>query len=163
MNRIIETILIFAAQVLVLNHLDFMSYLYPQLFILILIGLPAYINKSTQVALAFILGLAADLFVATPGIHASACMLIVFLRFGFINRYDMEEIIANRASLNIRTLGLPKYIIMSSILVLVYHVMVFGLESLGAFNGLAFLLTVLVSTTTTMGIILLIQLLFYSK
>jgi hypothetical protein len=160
MRNLIKYILVFIAQVVVLNHLDFATYLKPQLFILILINLPPYLNKSVQMLLGFGLGLAADLFVSTPGIHASACMILILARFAFINRYEMEEVIANRDSLGINNTGLSKYLVLSGILVLVYHLYVFGLESLGAVNYVNYLLTVIISSITTYSLILLLQFLY---
>ncbi len=67
-------------QFVVFNHLGFTAYLAPQVFIVLLITLPLHISKPYQVLLGFILGLIADFFVGTPGIHASACMWLVMIR-----------------------------------------------------------------------------------
>ncbi|MBR9861145.1 hypothetical protein GYB22_10460 [bacterium] len=163
MKRIIEAILIFFAQVLVLNHLDFSAYIHPQIFIAIILVLPPYLNKSLQIGIAFILGLIMDLFLSTPGIHASCCTTLALARFAFINRFEMEEIIANKTQLSVSNLGLGKFLLITGILVPFYHLMVFGLESIGALHFVTYLLTVLVSSLLALVIILLLQFLFHSN
>ena len=163
MNRIIGLILIMAFQVVILNHLELTAYLYPQVFILILINLPPFINKSYQVLLAFALGLIADFFTSTPGLHASACMFLALLRIGLLNRYDIEEVKANRSWLNLGTMAMDKYIFLSAVLVLFYHLYAFGLESMGALNSVYYFITVGLSSLVSFVIILLIQYLFIKR
>ena len=161
MNKILAAIALFAFQVVVLNHMDFSRFLYPQLFILILISLPPYIKKSWQVVIAFSLGIAADLFASTPGIHASACLILIMFRMFILTRYDMDEIVANKTTINIFTIALDKYVFISLSSVLVYHIYAFALESIGAINPLNYLITVLLSSLVSFSLILLIQYLFY--
>ena len=163
MRLTISYILLFAAQVVVLNHLDFSMYLKPQLFILILISLPPYLNRSLQMIIAFGLGLMLDLFVSTPGLHASACMLLILLRMFLVNRMDVEEILANHDPIRYSNLGSARFLFLSGILVLVYHLYVFGIESIGAVNIVNYFLTVLISSVATYTLILLIQYLYSSN
>jgi len=76
-------------QFIVFNRLGFTAYLAPQVFIVLLITLPLHISKPYQVLLGFFLGLIADFFVGTPGIHASACMWLVMIRFGLLGAQDL--------------------------------------------------------------------------
>lgn len=163
MTKIIAAIVLFAFQVVVLNHLEFSAYLYPQLFILILIMMPASVNKTWQMVIAFGLGLLADLFVGTPGLHASSSLLIALLRIGLLNRYDIEEVVANRSLIHVGTLGLEKFIYLALILTVSYHAISFGLESIGALNSLNYLLTVLLSSVVTFLLILSVQFMFYKR
>lgn len=152
-----------AFQVVILNQLELTAYLYPQVFIMILINLPPFINKSYQVLLAFALGLLADFFASTPGLHASACMFLALIRIGLLNRYDIEEVKANRSWLNLGTMALDKYVFISAILILFYHIYAFGLESIGALNYVYYFITVGVSALLSFLIILLIQFLFIKR
>ena len=163
MRLITSYILLFLVQVVVLNKLDLIMYLQPQLFILILISLPPYLNKSVQVLVAFLVGLAADMFIYTPGLHASACLLLILLRLFFVSRMDMDEIIANHAPINFRTTGWTSYLVLTGVLVLFYHLYVFALQSIGAVNVVNYFLTVLISSIATYTIILLIQFLYNSN
>lgn len=163
MNKILGYIGLFAFQVIVLNHLDLSQYIYPQAFILMLIALPPFLNRSWQVVIAFALGLLVDLFIGTPGLHASASMFLVLFRMFLLNRYDIDEIVANRSSLNISTLPLDKFMYLSLSCVLFYHFLVFALESVGAIHLKTYLLTVLISSFATFLIILFIQFFFHKR
>ena len=163
MNKILAAIAIFAFQVVVLNHLDFSRFIYPQMFILVLIALPPYLSKTVQILIAFGLGLAADLFVSTPGIHASACMFITLYRMWMLNSYDLDEMIANREAFNIQTVSLDKYVFVSFSMVILYHLYAFGLESIGAIHWFNYGVTVLISSAVSLLLIFLIQFLFYRR
>ena len=91
MNRLLYWILILALQVVIFNHLELSAYIVPQLFIILLITLPVHLSKSVQVIIAFGLGLLADFFVSTPGIHASACLWLIILRMSLLARLDLKD------------------------------------------------------------------------
>ncbi|MFY0642854.1 MAG: rod shape-determining protein MreD [Bacteroidia bacterium] len=163
MNRAVGIILLLGLQIIVLNHLEFSSYLMPQVFVMILIGLPPYIKRSYQVLIGFALGLFMDFFNHSPGLHASAAMFTVMLRLMILQRYDLEEIVANRTWLNLGNLSLEKYGFIAAVLTLFYHMYAIGLELIGALNSLNYLLTVVLSSLLAFLLILLFQFLFSRK
>ena len=163
MNRVIGIILLLALQIVVLNHLEFSIYLVPQVYIMILIGLPPFLKRSYQVLIAFGLGLLMDFFTHSPGLHASAAMFTIMLRMLLLQRYDLDEIVANRDWLNLKTLAMDKYLFIASVLILFYHLFAVGLMLLGALNSLNYLLTVLFSTLIAFLLILLLQVLLSRK
>jgi rod shape-determining protein MreD len=157
MNKVFGWILIFGLQVVVFNHLDFSSYVLPQVFIILLISLPLHTSKINQVLIGFGLGLLADLFLSTPGIHASACMTLILIRMWLLSRLDLKEQIANKLSFNAKTVGLPTFFYVTTVLVVIYHLYVFSLESIGAIYWVKMLLTTLISSALSLLIIGLIQ------
>lgn len=163
MNKILGYIGLIFLQVVVLNHMDLSRFLYPQVFILLMISLPPYINRSIQVLIAFGLGLIMDLFTGTPGLHASASMFLILFRMFLLSRYDIEEVIANRESININTFPLDKFLYLSTSCIVFYHTMVFALESVGAIHLKTYLLTVLISSFSSFLIILFIQFVFHKR
>jgi hypothetical protein len=146
-------------QLVVFNHLGFTSHLAPQVFIILLITLPLHISKSYQMLLGFLVGLVADLFIGTPGIHASACMWLIMLRFFLLGAQDLKEQIANHLPYNIHSVGLSTFAATATSLVLFYHLYVFWLESIGAINWIFILLTTLLSSLFTLIVIGAVQLL----
>jgi len=163
MNRLFYWILILALQVFVFNHLEFSSFLMPQLFVLLLITLPVHLSKTLQIIIAFSLGLFADFFVATPGIHASGCLWLILIRLGLLSRVDLKEQEANRLAFNAKTVGNTTFMYIASILVLFYHTYIFILENLGAFNGGQILLTAFLSSTFTMLLIGFVQYVSFNR
>lgn len=155
-RRVFYWLIILFLQFVVFNHLGFSAHLVPQVFILLLITLPLHISKLYQVIIAFFLGLLADMFIGTPGIHASACLWLVMLRFALLDAQDLKEQIANHLPYNVHTAGLSAFSSTAAILVLAYHFYVFWIESFGAVNWFYLLITTIASTLfslTFMGVV----------
>lgn len=71
-------------QVLILNNLNLGGYINPYLYILFLLILPVAIPGWLLLFLGFFLGLIIDVFLNTPGIHASATVFLAFMRPFFL-------------------------------------------------------------------------------
>ncbi len=77
-------ILLVLLQVLVLNHINFLGYINPYIYILFIILYPVKNNSSLFIFLSFLLGLCVDIFSDSGGVHAAASVTIAFLRPGFL-------------------------------------------------------------------------------
>lgn len=89
MNKIVVNILRFilliAVQVLVCNHVHLFGFINPYIYILIFLLLPLEIPKTAQYLIAFGAGLIVDIFSMTYGVHASASLLVAFVRPYLVN------------------------------------------------------------------------------
>ena len=157
MTRLLYWISIFALQVLLFNHLDLTAFLVPQIFIILLITLPLHTKKIYQVLIAFGLGLLADFFVATPGIHTSACLFLVMLRMTILNTQDLKEEIANRLNYTARNVGVLPFSFTVLILVFFYHLYIFWIGSIGAINTYNLLVTTFMSSVFSLTVIAILQ------
>ncbi|WP_046756546.1 hypothetical protein [Kordia jejudonensis] len=113
-------------QVLICNHIDFLGYINPLVYIYFLLLFPFNANKSLFLVIAFILGLTIDMFSDTGGAHAAACVIIAYirpfvLRFSFGISYEHQSIKLENTAFGQRML----YII---ILTFIHHFFVFLLE-----------------------------------
>lgn len=80
-KQIIRFILFVLVQALVLNHMPALHrFVTPYLYFLFLIWLPFNVSRPWMLILGFITGFALDLFTKTPGLHASACLWLAYLR-----------------------------------------------------------------------------------
>lgn len=77
-------VILVLVQVLLLNHINFMGFINPYLYILFIILLPISLSSWRIILLAFLLGLTVDVFGDTGGIHASACLVMAYLRPGIL-------------------------------------------------------------------------------
>lgn len=150
-------------QVLVLNHLDFSAYVVPQVFILLLISMPLGWSKMTQMTAAFGVGLVADLFVGTPGIHTSACLWLVLIRIGILNTQDIKQQVANKLTYDVNAVGFTPFLYTTAILVLFYHLYIFWLQNIGALHWSNYLLTAFISSILSLTIIGVIQYLSFQR
>lgn len=157
MNRFLQWILIIGFQIIVLNHLDISSYIYPQVFVVLLVILPLHLKKSYQILIAFGLGLIMDLFVYSPGIHMSACLWLIGFRMLLLSTQDLKEHINNKLSYSLMTVGLVPFFKTLLILLLFYHFYVLGLEGFGHIKLKQFIITGLSSSLLSLTIIGIFQ------
>lgn len=119
-------VLLVLIQVLLLNHINFMGFINPYLYILFILVYPIDANKSLLIFLSFLLGLSIDLFSDSGGIHAAACVAIAYVRplllkfsFGVSYEYNMVKIS------KMPLFGRMLYI---SLMVVIHHLILFSLE-----------------------------------
>ncbi len=148
---------IMALQLLVLNHLGFSAFVMPQVFIVLLISMPLHWSKMIQVAVGFGLGLLIDLFIGSPGIHASACLWLVLLRIGILNTQDIKQQIANKLPYDIYSVGVTPFFYSALVLVFFYHFYIFWIQNIGSANGHRYLITTLISSFLALTIIAITQ------
>lgn len=145
-------------QVLVLNHINFLGFVNPYLYILFIIVFPLSGNKSLLIFLSFLLGLSIDIFGDSGGVHAAACVFISYIRpailkfsFGVSYEYNMVKI--NKVPIAERL----TYI---SIMVLLHHIVLFTLEIFSFSHILLLLKSTLFSGIFSIILVLCTLLLF---
>lgn len=114
------------AQVLLFNHINFLGYVNPYIYIIYIILAPINSNKSVFLFISFLLGLTIDIFGDSGGIHAAACLVIAFsrpvvLRSVFGLSYEFQTIKLNRV-------GLGPLVTYVATTVLIHHIILFSLE-----------------------------------
>jgi hypothetical protein len=124
--NILRFITLLLLQVLLLNHVNFLGYVNPYLYILFIILFPLDGNRSLLIFLSFLLGLSIDTFGDSGGVHAAASVFIAYLRFPILKfsfgvSYEYNMIRINKAPL----IEQLTYI---SLMVLGHHLVLFILE-----------------------------------
>lgn len=114
------------AQVLICNHIDFLGYIDPLVYIYFILLFPFNANRSFFLVAAFLLGLTIDIFSDSGGANAAACVIIAYirpfvLRFSFGISYEHQSVKLENTAFGQR-MG---YII---ILTFVHHFFFFLLE-----------------------------------
>jgi hypothetical protein len=117
------------------------------------------INWSSHIVLllSMLMGFGIDIFSNTLGMHMSACLLIGFLRPYIINLIAPREGIEIILSLDIRGLGITKFFVYSSLMVLVHHLWLYVLEAFTFLFILDLLFRVFLSSLATLMLIFLSQ------
>jgi len=113
-------------QVLLLDHINFLGFINPYLYILFIVIYPFTGNKGLLIFLAFLLGLTIDMFNDSGGIHAGASTFIAYarpalLKFAFGVSYEY-----NTMKLNVATFS--QQLIYIGSMVLIHHLILFSLE-----------------------------------
>ncbi len=154
-------IILVLVQVLILNHINFLGYINPYIYILFIILYPANNNRTLFVFLAFLIGLCVDVFSDSGGVHAAACVTVayirpVFLKFSFGTVYDYQ-------SIKFDQIDFGNKLTYFSALVFIHHLIMFSLEIFNISKILLILEKTLFSGIFTIILCLIISILFSQK
>jgi len=121
-----EFVALILLQVLILDNILFLGYIYSYIYVMFIILLPFKINKLPLLLFSFFLGLSVDFFNDTGGIHAAACLCIAYLRPLFIRlsfgiNYDLNTLKLSSAKVRAQLL-------FTIVMVFTHHLIMFSLE-----------------------------------
>ena len=145
-------------QVLIFNHINFLGYINPYIYILFIALFPIKNNRITLIFLSFLLGLTIDLFLDTGGIHAAASVFIayarpVILKTSFGTVYEHQSIKFN-------TVDFGSKLTYITLLTVVHHLVLFSLEIFSISKILFILQKTLFSSIFTILLSMLITIIF---
>lgn len=148
-------------QVLLLNNINFLGYLNPQLYLLFIILFPFNANNTLLLFLSFLLGISIDLFEDSGGIHALACLVVakfrpMLLRFLFGINYDFQTTKFSATSLGTK-FGYIAY------MVLIHHFVLFFFEYFSIAHFMEILEKTLYTSIFTVILMLLVIALFFRR
>lgn len=155
-------ILLLAVQIVIFNNMNFLGYIIPLPYILFIILYPVNGNRSGLILASFLLGLTMDFFSNSGGIHATACLILAYVRptifkFSFGISYEYQTIKLN----DVLTPERFSFILMS---VVIHHVTLFILEAFQiSFFWDILLRTVLSTAFTIISCIIIIYLIKPNK
>ncbi|MFL1012051.1 rod shape-determining protein MreD [Flavisericum labens] len=148
-------------QVLILNHINFMGYINPYIYILFIALFPIKHNRIILLLLAFLLGLIIDLFLDTGGIHAGASVFIAYLRpmilkssFGTV--YEHQNVKFN-------TIDFGSKLTYFTLLTVLHHFVLFSLEIFSVSEILLVLQKTLFSIIFTILLSVIVTIIFSRK
>lgn len=150
-------VLVFA-QVVIFNHINFLGYINPYIYIIFIILAPININKSLFFVISFMLGLLLDIFGDSGGVHAAACLTIAYtrpivLRSVFGLSYEFQTVKLSKVGLGVLT----AYV---AALVFIHHLVLFSLEIFNVSLVLLIAKKTLFSSLFSILVIILILVLF---
>ncbi|MBE0392595.1 rod shape-determining protein MreD [Flavobacterium sp. 7E] len=155
-------ILLLAVQIVIFNNMTFLGFIMPFPYLLFIILYPVNGNKSGLLIASFFLGLVMDFFSNSGGIHATACLLLAYMRpsifkFSFGVSYEYQTIKLNDSLT-------PERFSFILISVVLHHFTLFILEAFQISFFLDTLIRALLSTAfTTISCIIIIYLIKPNK
>ncbi len=117
-------------QVVILNNIQFMGFVNPYLYVMIILVLPVDVSRHQILIFGFLIGLSIDLFSSTIGLHTSAALLLAYLRYFALKYLAPRDGFEFSSRPSISEMGLPWFITYSGILIVAHHFFLFSLESL---------------------------------
>lgn len=164
LKNIVRFVLLLALQVIILNRILVFTFVSPVFYLLILLLLPFNISRGFLLVLGFLLGISVDIFTHTMGLHAAACLMIAYLRPFVMNILSPQGgFEPSSKTPSAATMGWIPFFTYCAILVVVHHIIYYGLEVFD-FSDIWYILgKTLVSGLLTLFLILIYELLFYPR
>ncbi len=150
-------------QALLLNNFILYDTAFCFLYVAFLLLLPMETGYLLIMMLGFVTGFSIDIITDTGGIHASACVLLAWLRnywIGFLTPqggYDLG------ASISVKNMGLQWFTVYAFPLLFLHHIIVFFVEALGSRFFFDTLLKVTLSALLNYLMLVIVQYAFYKK
>jgi rod shape-determining protein MreD len=164
LRNIIRFVLLLSFQVFVLNQILLHQLVSLNLYMLFVLLLPFNLPRPALMLLGLLMGLSMDMFMNTMGVHAAACVFIAYLRPFVINILSPQGgFETTQKTPSMTSMGVSQFLTFAAILVFVHNLVFFSLEVFGFGNFFYLLLKILLSTAASIFLIVLYELLFFSK
>ena len=153
-----------ALQIIFIQNIVLFNSAFCFLYISFLILLPTQTNSILAMFLGFFMGLSVDIFVGTLGIHAAACVFVMFFRPMLLNfikpfaGYDQQQ-----GQVTINSFGLQWFASYAFLFILFHHLFLLFVEANSWILFFDTLLKAVASTVLTFITLILVQYLFYKK
>lgn len=147
-------IVLVLCQVVVFNHICLFGVALPLVFVYFIIKLPVTLGVNRLMTLAFLLGLAIDIFSNTQGVNALACTLLSVCRKPVLRLYVPRQDDLPNPEPSVRTLGAAVFMKYALTMAALYCTLFFAIEAFAFFNPLQMLLRIVCSTLLTFIIIM---------
>jgi rod shape-determining protein MreD len=169
---IVNFVIIMMVQVFVLNDIVIKSAItlygvpafIPLLYPLILLLLPVNTPHWLTMVLGFVVGITMDYYSNTPGVHASACVLLGYVRPYLLNLFFQQNI--KELGDTIPTLfrmGFRSFLLYILFALIIHHFYFYIIQIWSFKNSLLILSKTLLSTVLSIILIILSQLIFAKK
>jgi hypothetical protein len=147
-------------QVLILQNVVLFHTAFCFLYVAYLLLLPVETNPLVLMGMGFVMGLAVDMFYESIGLHAFACVFVMYVRNYWLNAITPQGGYDGSSVPSLVMNGFQWFVIYAMPLVFIHHALLFFLEA-GGFQMFAFTLwKVATSTVFTTIVILIAQFLF---
>ena len=163
LNIILRFFFLVLLQVLILNNIHLGGYINPYLYVLFILMLPFETPKILLLFVGLLLGLLIDMFSNTMGMHAAATVFAAFMRVYVLNVISPRGGYEFGSRPSIYDMGLAWFMTYAGILVFCHHLLLFYVEVFRMNEFFSVLYRVFLSTTFTLALVLISQLLIYGK
>lgn len=155
-KRFATFVVLVLVQGLVFNHIHLFNCATPLLYIAMVLHFRRNHPRWAVLLWSFMMGLCIDVFANTPGVAAASMTAI-----GLLQPYLLELFVTRDSAEDLepsmRTIGVGKYIFYVTVIVLVYNLLFFTLETFNFFNWMQWLMCIGGSSLITLVLILAVE------
>ncbi|MCB0481724.1 MAG: hypothetical protein KDC83_09845 [Flavobacteriales bacterium] len=162
-QNIVRFIFLVLLQGIILNQVELFGFASPYLYVLVILLLPIEVNPIGVLGIGFLLGLSVDLFSQSWGIHTSASVFLAFVRHYTLRILAPRDGYVFGVTPNLSQMGISWFVTYAFVLTFLHHFFLFFIEAFRFEEFLFTLVRIILSTVFTFVLIILSQLLTYSK
>ncbi|TDG36768.1 rod shape-determining protein MreD [Pedobacter changchengzhani] len=160
--NIVRWVLLLFVQVFLLKNMGFYDLSTPFIYVLFLLLLPFNIPNILLYIIAFGTGLTLDAFYDTMGVHATACVVLAFVRISFI-AISLNKDAHDDPEPSLSYMGFQWFALYSLLCIIAHHLVLFFLEAFKLSEIGYTLIRCGLSVIFTVLLILLIEFIFYKR
>lgn len=154
--RLLQILALAVIQVLLFNHIHFMGYGLPLIYVAMLLYIPADANRNATMIWAFIMGMVMDMFANTAGLSSASLTLAALIQPVLLKASLPKDALEDMVP-SYQTMGKWNHLRYLTILLLVHHLAYFCLESFSFFNLIELAIAAGTSFASSWLIIVLIE------
>ena len=162
-ENIIRFLLLAFVQVMVLDNIQLHALFHPYIYPLFILLLPIETPKWLLLFLGFLSGWVIDFYSHTGGIHASASLLVAFLRPFMLNMIRPSSGYQPEDRPTISSKGFLWFFTYCSILIFIHHLWVFMIGTLSLTQFVFVIGKIVLSSAVSIAIVIMLQYLFYRR
>lgn len=156
--RLVLTFVIYLIlQIVVIRNFVFFDVAFCFVYIACILLLPDEISPIWVILISFLIGLLVDIFYNTAGIHASASVLIGYLRAYIIKFLFPTKGVENEVVITLKDMGAERFVRYVAVLTLIHHSTLFFVEAGGFQFFLITILKIICSVVFTTFMIIILQ------
>lgn len=163
LNNLFRFILLICLQVFFLKNIGFYNLSTAFLYILFILLLPFKISNGLLFLLAFLTGLAVDVFYDTLGLNAAACTILAFVRIIYINVTVQRDGFDNEPEPRLGIMGFRWFVFYAFITTFFHHLVLFSFETFRLSEFGYILMRTIFSSIFTIILMLLAEFTFFRK
>jgi len=144
-------------QIVVLRNFVFFDVAFCFVYIACILLLPDEVDPIWVILISFLIGLLVDIFYNTAGVHASASVMIRYLRGYIIKFLFPTKGVENEITISLKDMGGERFVRYVAILTIIHHSMLFFVEAGGFQFFLITVLKIICSVIFTTFLIIILQ------
>lgn len=149
-------------QALLLNNVCLFGLATPFIYVYFFLAMDRDVDHNALMAMAFLLGLAVDVFSNTPGVNAGASVLAAFIRPVLLRLFSPRDEYENFEP-GIYTLGTWAFVRYATMVTLLHHTALFLLEDFSLAHLGHLSLRILCSATLTVLLVMAIEMVRHKR
>lgn len=158
LTRLIWMVGLTLLQVLILNQISFLGVATPFLYIYFLLKLPTDVSRNMLLCWGFVIGLLVDFFSNTPGMNASVCVLLAFVRPFLLKLFTLRDV-NDIYTPSMRAMGKASFWKYAALATLLHHSLLLLVEHFSLFQPTMLLLEIMGCTLITLFCMIALEIL----